>query len=101
MKTALKNYFAASISFDGLGYPDTYKTLADIVAREKYKGLPYMEYMQGLPSWCNAAYYNYDIVIIMKDCGYKTTNEDKLVAMYWYNLGEFVRLNAHKIEIKE
>ena len=100
MKTSLKRYFAQSISFNGLGYPDTYKILADIVAREKHYGLSYMGYMQGLPSWCSAVFSNYDIVNIMKDCGYKTINEDKLVTMYWYNLGEFVRLNEHKIKIE-
>ena len=100
MKATLKRYFTQSISFNGLSYPETYKTLADIISREKRHNLSYMGYMQGLPSWCNAHYMDYDIVSEMINCGYKTTDVDKLVNLYWYNLGEFVRLNEHKIKIE-
>lgn len=100
MKPALNRYFAASISFEDLSYDSSFKTLADIISAEKHNRLAYKEYMQGLPSWCRAHYMNYDIVQEMVNCGYRNTNQNRLVEMYWANLARYVETNAHKIKIE-
>ena len=89
MKKPLWNYFESCLNIEQQRYNFSPETITELVKRESYPQNSLKTFVQGLPSWFDVAYMNYDITAIMGNCGYKNTGQH--IELYWDNAAKFLQ----------
>jgi hypothetical protein len=113
IKHALTEFLAGCVEFDGLGYSEPKENTLQCAAYTLYKeciervpsrnslGKQFTGALQGLPSYINAPFMNWEIVNLMYALGmdFDRTNESEqhaAIELYWTLCGTILKEAAHE-----